>query len=222
MHLTSYLRITFRKRTPDKIDPPQEQFHLPNEILEIIVNELANASDSDRSLASCRLASHNFCLLVTPFFFSCLSLTESFSGASCKAKVAALKKRARKLNQILTKHDIAASVQTLKICCHRESIQNSNIGTLISKIIRRLAHVRHFILKAFNEQCYQKCLEFSRITKNFSSAIETLCRSPHLITLDIDGISHFPITPIVACPNLRCLRLTSFGFNVIPILHILW
>ena len=56
--------------------------HLPNEILAVIINELAldnkdnagNDNDNDRNkilaaLASCRLASHVLCSLATPLFF---------------------------------------------------------------------------------------------------------------------------------------------------------
>lgn len=41
-----------------------------------------------------------------------------------------------------------------------------------------------------------------RLQGNFLLALQELCRSPNLTTLDLTNISGFPIKVITACPNL--------------------
>jgi hypothetical protein len=59
----------------------QAEFHLPNELLSIIINKLAaDTEDNDiapAALASCRLASHVLCSLATPLLFSSIELIEN-------------------------------------------------------------------------------------------------------------------------------------------------
>ena len=93
----------------------------PNEILEIIINELALDikdidnedidNDNDKilaALASCRLASHVLCSLATPLFFSSISLTDDFGGSSEEYR-SLFVERATKLNDFLASRNIAAS-----------------------------------------------------------------------------------------------------------------
>ena len=185
---------------------------LPNELLSIIINELA--SDSDKrtlaTLASCRLASHVLCSLATPFFFSSIELTGGLGPWLSRRQD--FENQATKLNQLLTQttYDIAASIRTLTLRCNGVTLKNSINATLTSEILRRLPHIRNFTLES----------DFSSITKNFSSAIHALCR-PNLTTLDIFGMLQFPITFITACPNLRCLRVEAIEFCVNSIFSVL-
>jgi hypothetical protein len=62
----------------------QKELHLPNEILAIIINELAsdiedNEIETLAALACCRLVSHVLCSLATPLLFSSVRLTESLT-----------------------------------------------------------------------------------------------------------------------------------------------
>jgi hypothetical protein len=62
----------------NKIHLGSEEIHFPNEILSIIINELASSDteDNDETLASCRLASYALCSLATPVLFSSIRLTD--------------------------------------------------------------------------------------------------------------------------------------------------
>ena len=190
----------------------QTEIQLPNELLSIIINELASDSDirTLAALASCRLASHALCSLVTPLFFSSIALTGSLGPwSSLNHRVWTFEYRATELNQLLTRttHDIATSVHTLTLHCEEVNCKSPRSGTLISEILRRLPHIRNFTLI-----CEDNFLEFSSITEEFSSAIQALCRSPNLTTLDLGNIRHFPIA--ILTPNLRRLRLTCSTFCV--------
>jgi hypothetical protein len=55
---------------------------------------------------------------------------------------------------------------------------------------------------------------FVSITEDLSSAIQALCRSPNLTTLDLYGTQGLPITVITACPNLQCLHLSDIKIFV--------
>jgi hypothetical protein len=188
----------------------------PNEILTIIIDEVA-LLDNDRNLAtlaSCRLVSHLFCSLATPFFFSTMQPRLGVSdGDSYIYRKAAFRNQAIKMAQILTMRDIADSVQTLKLklpyAKNQSVLKDSRNGTLIYEILSRLPYIRHFVLHQ-----YGGGLDFSAITGDCGSAIRALCRSPNLVSLDLDGIRHFPITFIAACPNLRHLRLSHIEFSV--------
>jgi hypothetical protein len=179
----------------------QAEIPLPNELLSIIINTLASdTEDNDiarAALASCRLASHVLCSLATPLFFSSMELTEKLSWANYEDRRETFRARAIKLNQLLTIHDIAASVHTLALRCGEVALTE---GTLISQILHRLPHIRYFTFETDHQ------LEFSLITKGFSSAIHALFRSPNLTTLNLHYVRDIPITVIT--PNLRCLRLS--------------
>ena len=196
--------INFRKEMPSSnihLHCGQAEFYLPNELLSIIINKLAaDTEDNDialAALASCRLASHVLCSLATPLFFSSIELIE---GLDPHDGVVAFNDRVTKLNQLLaqTTYDIAASVHTFTLRFGQVN------GTLISEILHRLPHVKHFTLE---------CEEYP-FTEDFSSAIEALCRSPYLTTLTFEGVENLPITLVTACHNLRCLRLLYIDFCV--------
>ena len=177
---------------------------LPNELLWIIINELASDSGcriTREALASCRLASHVLCSLATPFLFSFLRLDGYFGSP----------KRARALIQLLSNLHVAASVHTLTVNVWREkNILEYSQGTLFCEIVNRLPHIRNFTL-----DCRLRLLETFSMPKNVFMAIQALCTSPTLTTLDLCHIASFPITFITACPNLRCLRLMMVEFDVI-------
>ena len=186
--------------------------YLPNEILAIILNEVAlDDNDNDKTLAalaSCRLASHVLCSLATPLFFSSIRLGDT----TFKNDYSLVVKRATKLNEILTDYNIAASVNTLTLCCHPHNLKDSTGGTLMSTILRRLPHIRNFSLEADYE------IRFFFFPEEFASAIRALCRSPKLTTLYLNCIRDFPLTAIMGCPNLRSLRLRGVtNFKVISI-----
>ena len=192
---------------PDEIHTNyvQERLYLPNEILAVIINLLAtdqvNSNDKTvAALASCRLASRVLCSLATPLFFSSIYLTD-ISGP--------LKHRVTKLYTFLTIHDVASSVQTFTLWSHKENLQDLTSGTIISAILHRLPHIRDFTLKI-----REYFLDFFSLPWNFASAFQALCRSPNLITLDLENIQYFPITVIHTCPNLRQLRLSRVGCRV--------
>jgi hypothetical protein len=102
---------------------------LPNELLSVIINELASDTDirTLAALASCRLASYVLCSLATPFLFSSIELGPEVNRS--------LKERVTKLNELLTIHDIAASVHTLTLRCEKADLVD---GTLIPEILHRL------------------------------------------------------------------------------------
>jgi hypothetical protein len=190
---------------------------LPNEILAIIINELASDNeDNDKTLAalaSCRLASHVLCSFATPLFFSSIRLTD-FIGHRRGHSI--LVKRVTRLNEILTNYNIAASVHTLILCCHQRTLEDSTSGTPISAIFHRLPHIRNFSLEAHYYS------DFSSFPEDFASAIRALCRSPSLTTLSLDLIKGFPFTAITQCPNLRCLclsHISHIGVNLIFSAH---
>jgi hypothetical protein len=170
----------------------QENVQLPNEVLSIIINELGsdreNKHSTQAALASCRLASHVLWSLTTPLFFSSMEL-----GGENNIR------RARNLIQLLSIDDIAASVHTFTLCC--ELLGKSETATLIPRILSRLQHIQTFTLD----------LQFSSV---HLSVIQALCKSPNLTTLNLDRILSFPITFILACPNLRCLRLSRVSLHV--------
>ena len=68
-------------------------------------------------------------------------------------------------------------------------------------------HIRHFVLHQYGPRGR---LDFSAITGDCGSAIRGLCRSPNLVSLDLDRIRRLPITVISTCPNLRCLRVFAY------------
>jgi hypothetical protein len=146
------------------------------------------------NLASCRLASHVFCSLATPLFFSSIDSTG-------RKRRADLVKQATKLNEILTNYNIATSVSTSTLCCYYQALEDPTIASLMSAILCRLPHIRSFALEAVYGQ------RLSSFPEDFASAIRALCRSPSLTTLYLDSIGGFPFTSITGCPNLRCLRL---------------
>ena len=195
---------------------------LPNELFSIIISELAsdteNISRTRASLASCRLASHVLCSLTTPLFFSSIELKENVRVNSNNNLVAFLE-RARNLYQLLSIHDVAASVHTFTLCCGQYVLGYAIIGTLISTIFYRLPHIRNFTFKNTVERC---SLSFSSIPRDLSSAIQALCKSPNLTMLDLNSINSFPITAITASPNLRCLRLSHTKLYVNSILSIIF
>jgi hypothetical protein len=190
--------------------------HLPNEILAIILNELASDyedididNDNDKilaALASCRLASHVLCSLATPLFFSSISLTDesndgSYGGPSLFVK------RATELNDILATHNIAASIHSLSVSLHYRTLRDLSSGAIMSAILPRLPHIQKFSLESHGH------ISFRSFAKDFAAAIQALCRSPNLSTLYLDGISCFPFR---TCSNLRCLCLwrSSLAVNL--------
>ena len=187
--------------------------HLPNEILAIIINELASCTDEDKdkdkdkillaALASCRLASHVLCSLATPLCFASILLTDAYIYAKFDRRCRLLVKRATKLNDILATRNIAASIHSLSVSlhCDNQFLKDSSSGAIMSAILPRLPHIQKFSLKT------QYSTSFRSLPINFAAAIEALCRSPNLTTLYLDGISAFPFTTIRICPNLGCLRL---------------
>ena len=182
------------KTMPDKIPSNYslEATHLPNEILAIIINELP--PDEERNLAalaSCRLASHVLCSLATPLFFSSIHLTATWLDDNAKM-IANFQERAGKLHQILNINDIAALVQTLRFKCFQGNLKNETNGNLVFEILHRLPRLQKFCLNNWI---------FSSITGRVGSAIEALCRSPNLTTLDLCSVRVFPITAIIASPS---------------------
>ena len=187
---------------PDTIHPSD----LPNEILAIIINELASDEDNE-SLASCRLASHVLCSIATPLFFSSIELTNYTARKTRDDGL--LVKRAARLNEILTIQNIAASVYTLTLCCYHsyQALEDSTCAGLMSTILHRLPHIRIFTLESHQY--------FSAFPEELASAIRALCRSPNLTTLYLHYIRGFPFTAITGCPNLRCLRLWHINSLVV-------
>ena len=144
-----------------------EATRLPNEILAIIINELP--SDEVRklaALASCRLASHVLCSLATPLFFSSIQLTDS--GVFHDSRETCLSNRAKNLNQILSSDDIADSVKTFMLRCHKEDFASQPNGILISKILHRLPHIQTFALRPFRDGSgMDSWILFSDLAKDF-------------------------------------------------------
>jgi hypothetical protein len=192
---------------------PSYVLDLPNEILAIIINELASDDeDNDETLAalaSCRLAFHVLCSFATPLFFSSIRLTNS-TGHKRDRRI--LVEQATRLNEILTNYNIAVSVHTLTLCFDHQTLEDSTSVALMSDILHRLPHIRNFALETY------RYTDFSSFPEDFASAIRALCRSPNLTTLCLDSIQDFPFTAIMGCPNLRCLRLgyvNDLGVNPI-------
>ena len=184
---------------------------LPNEILAIIINELALDKNKDKdkillaALASCRLASHVLCSLATPLFFASILLTDAHNYGDSGRRHSLLVKRATKLNDILATHNIAASIHSLSVLLTFDSrfLEDSSSGAIMSAILPRLPNIQKFSLKA-DTWLYTS---FRLFPMDFAEAIQALCRSPNFTTLYLDGIPNFPFTTIRTCPNLRCLRL---------------
>jgi hypothetical protein len=188
-----------------------EATRLPNEILAIIINELrSDEKGKPAALASCRLASHVLCSLATPLFFSSLDLNACWPTERAEA-IADFQEQADKLYQILNVHDIAALVQTFTLRCCKENFKDETNGSRLFEILHRLPRLQNFWLIILGE-----APDFSSTTGRVASAIEALCRSPNLTTLEICRVRDFPITAIIACPSLRCLRLrfTSLFVNL--------
>ena len=183
---------------------------LPNELLSAIINKIA-AENNQAALASCRLTSHVLCSLATPLFFSSLELSYVWSYRDDSDPM----DRGRKLLKLLSIPDIAALVHTFTLCCQQQILQNLKAGPLISEILYRLQHIRNLTFKFRWISLSSSFSSFSSFPSDLSSAIEALCKSPNLTTLDLSDISHFPLRFITACPNLRCLRLTCVYFAVI-------
>ena len=143
-----------------------------------------------------------------PTCLPCSLLTCLFSSLDLTKFVYPRTKRARELIQLLSNHDVAASVHTLIL---RRILQYSQ-STLFCKIVNCLPRIRNFTLDCSRET--HRLQTFSMPKKVFL-AIQALCTSPNLTTLDLSHIGSLPITFITACPNLRCLRLELVEFNVI-------
>ena len=184
----------------------RSDIQLPTELLLIIINELGLDA---KALASCRLASYVLCSLTTPLFFSSLALWED-----SKAIFQGEFERARNLNKLLSNPDIADLVHTFTLRCGKRFLEDPKIGLLIFKILYRLPHIQTFRFYGDGD--------FSPFPRDISSAIQVLCKSPNLTTLELDNIRFLPIRVITACPNLRFLHLLRVEFNVIfiPILSI--
>jgi hypothetical protein len=193
---------------PDKIHSLAAT-RLPNEILAIIINELPSDEERKPALASCRLASHVLCSLATPLFFSSMHL-KVCRPIKRAVGIAAFQERADKLDQILNIHDIAALVQTFTLQCCKENLENETNGSRVFEILHRLPRLQTFCLEISED-----LLEFSSITGRVASAIEALCRSPNLTTLDLCNVEDFPIAAIIASPSLRCLRLRSTSLGTV-------
>ena len=202
--------------------------HLPNEILTIIINELALDNegididnDNDESLAalaSCRLASHVLCSLATPHFFSSISLTGIYKDGSIGG-TSPFVERATKFNDILATGNIAASIHSLTLHSCYQTLKDSSSGAIMSAILSRLSHIQKFSLDV------DYYVSFHSLSMDFAAAIQGLCRSPNLTTLYLDGILYFPFTTIRTSPNLRCLRLWRSGrlaVNLIFFSSFLW
>ena len=177
----------------------RSDIQLPTELLSIIINELG--SDA-KALASCRLASYVLCSLTTPLFFSSLALQEDSTSISTREI-----EQVRNVNQLLSNHDVAALVRTFTLRCGQRFLEHSEIGPLISTILYRLPHIE--TLRFCGES------DTLRFPKEILSAIQALCKSPKLTTLELDGIDSIPITVITMCPNLRFLQLSWVDFDVI-------
>jgi hypothetical protein len=189
----------------------QVDIRLPNELLSAIINSIAAEYNdtTQAALASCRLASHVLCSLATPLFFS--SLEWASHWGPCYTVVSFLD-QGRRLVKLLSIHDIAALVHTFTLRCGRETFQISKAGPLICEILHRLRHLRNF---TFKFRSTTLAFPFDSFQSNISSALEALCKSPNLTTLDLSNIMCFPLRFITACPNLRCLRLTGVDPEVI-------
>ena len=187
----------------------QENIQLPNELLLAIITELG-AEYNDTALASCRLASHVLCSLATPLLFSSLKLSDAW--VFCYDPAASFLDRGIKLIKLLSIHNIATLVHTFTLHCGQAIVHNSNARLLFSEILYRLQHIRDL---AFKFRWTTRNVPFSSFPSDISSAIEALCKSPNLTTLDLSNILYFPLRFIAACPNLRCLRLTDVCFEVI-------
>ena len=179
----------------------------PNEILAIIINELApDPEDNDKTLAtlaSCRLASHVLCSLATPLFFSSIQLTDMLTPGHVDY-YNLLRQRATRFNQILANRNIATSVHILTLCCGQKSLDSND--TLMSAILHHLPNIRTFALEIHSGEGY-----FCFFPEGFASAIRTLCKSPNLTALYLDNVRSFPFMAITACPNLRCLHLRDIA-----------
>ena len=183
----------------------QTDIRLPIELLSIIINELGS---NPEALASCRLASHVLCSLTTPLLFSSLKLTVPKVYGSRLLFL----ERARKMNQVLSNCNVAASVHTFHLLCEKSLLKDSTIGPLILKILYQLPHVRTFRLEGRDPL---GMVAFCSFPRDISSAIQALCKSPTLITLELCNIGFLPITVITTCCNVRSIHLESVRFNVI-------
>ena len=194
---------------------PKANIQLPNELLSAIINSLAAEYNdtTQAALASCRLASHVLCSLATPLFFSSLQLRYHWG---LRGPVVSFLGQGRNLVKLLSIHDIAALVHTFTLRCGPETFQISKAGPLICEILHRLRHLRNF---TFKFRWTTLAFPFDSFQSNISSAIEALCKSPNLTTLDLSNIMRFPLRFITACPNLRCLRLTGVYLEVIWLFH---
>jgi hypothetical protein len=186
----------------------QAEIQLPNELLEIIINELASDTEDSTTrtaLASCRLASHVLHSIATPLLFSSIELRQNPDYWLTEDEIATFEERATKLNQLLTNRNIAASIHTLTLGCKQYFLETPTIDILIASIINRLPHIRNL------------SWDGDGLT------IRTLCKFPNLTTLALQGIESLPISAITACPNLRCLRLwdTEIDVNFLFFFYIL-
>ena len=213
--LTRHLFLMNRRSRKKQKHLVLQEPRLPTEILATIINQVASdTEDNDRTLATlaaCRLASYTLCSLTTPLFFSSIHLTDSVGPWAKRKKrlkgSKLLSKRAKFLNDILRIDDIANSVKTLTLRCDTLNFASRPNAVLISKILHhRLPHIQMFALEADIGWggVSLSCLD---MPKPFVSAIQALCKSPHLTTLHIHNVYDFPITAIAACPNLQRLRL---------------
>ena len=163
-----------------------------------------------------RLASHTLCSFATPLFFSSIELKEKDINVFLGQPLAW--NRVKELYQILSSDDIADLVKTFTLCLKRESFASQPNGILISKILHRLSHIQTFALSGFSGSIGK----LSDWAKDFRWAIQALCKSPNLTTLNLEYIHGFPIMVIAACPNLRHLRLwhTQLDVNLFVSLYI--
>jgi hypothetical protein len=110
--------------------------------------------------------------------FTCNSPLEDLVPSADKIdRVAAcclLENPATKLNEILTTHDIATSVQTLTLRCYKTDLCHSNT-TLISNILHPLPQMRNFTFE-FWDDLYSVYPSFS-LTGDFTSAISSLVQT---------------------------------------------
>jgi hypothetical protein len=183
--------------------------HLPNEILTIIVEELALQDTEDtpvvEDLTSCRLASHLLCSLATPLLFSSIELQHDYRFSDVKQNFI---DRATSLNQILANNNfIATSVQNLMLEHDRPTFQDSITSALIANIIHRLTHVQDFTLGCVGTGSDY----FTEFPADVRAAIQALCRSPNLRALAFLNIDHVPVTLFTTGPNLRRLRFRWIG-----------
>ena len=171
---------------------------LPNEILSVIINQLASKDGDLKTLAACRLTSYRLCSFATPLCFSSIHFD---IGDVTAEKIV-------KWNQILDNDDIAGSLHTVIITIRTHEFQDSTTGFIISKLLHRLPHIQHFTLHATHPFC------FNTISEHLGLAIRALFRSPNLKNVDLSNLSDFPLTLITTCPNLQNLSTGYVSFSV--------